>query len=141
MKPTRSSVVRAAICLMAVVSATAAWASQTGTLDYDSFMQQDLKTRLATFKTLSAEAKAEIMGTHIQRWVEANRDTLTPDQLAMTREWQAFAKAENYRTPLSDEQSAVLKDIESRSETLFSKDQIREALTIHATYIPKGGLK
>ena len=90
---------------------------------------------------MNSQNKADILRIHIQRWVEANRERLTPEQLAVTREWRAFTSSDNYREPVTEARRSLLKEIEGRSAAVFSKEEIKEALTIYGTYIPKEALK
>ena len=105
-------------------------------VSYDTLMQQDLDGRLASFNRLTPEQKASILRTHIQRWVDTHQAELTPEQLAMTEEWKAFAHVDNFREPVTDERKRVVADVETRSLALFSRAQIRDAITIHGTYVP-----
>ena len=110
-------------------------------VDYDTFMKQDVQSRLAMFNRITPENRADLVRTQIQRWVEANSERLTPEQLGLTQEWLDFVKADNYRESVAgdqkDELMVRLKDLESRAAKVFSTEDMRQALTIHGSHIPK----
>jgi hypothetical protein len=112
-------------------------------IDYDTFMQQDLQGRLRTFNQVTPENRAELVQTQIKRWVDKNRSRLTPEQLKIMHENLAFVTADRYRGPMSEEQKsqqmAQAKDLEARTAAVFAREDMVEALTIRATYIPKKG--
>ena len=129
-----------ATAILTLAVATPAWAQVAPApvvVDYDSFMQQDVQGRLRVFNQVTPENRAELVQTQIKRWVEKNRARLTPEQLKAMDENLAFAVADRYRQPMNEEQRAKAKELESRTAALFSREDLREALTIHGTYIPK----
>lgn len=65
--------------------------------DYDGFMTLSLDQRRARFDALSAEAKAGIIRTHAERWLESNRGRLTASEAAVFDEIVAFITPEIYR--------------------------------------------
>ena len=129
-----------AMAVLALAVATAAWAQvapATGVVDYDTFMKQDFEGRIRIFNQVTPENRAELVQTQIKRWVEMNRARLTPEQLKVMEENLAFVVADRYRQPMSEDQRAKARELESRTAALFSRDDMRQALTIHGTYIPK----
>lgn len=110
--------------------------AQDREITYDKLMQQNVAARLASFNRLNPEQKSSILRTHIQRWIEANRATLTPEQLAVTDEWKEFANVANFAESLTEERHREIKDIETRSAEVFSRGQLRDALTLQGPYIP-----
>lgn len=108
-----------------------------GVVNYDTFMKQDFEGRIRVFNQVTPENRAELVQTQIKRWVDKNRARLTPEQLKVMDENLAFAVADRYRQPMNDEQRATAKELESRNAALFSREDLREALTIQGTYIPK----
>ena len=93
--------------LLAIIFACGLAAQAATSDDYDTFMQQDVKGRLAAFQHLSAEQKADLVRTHVTRWVDVHRSRLTDAQLQITQEWIDYATAENYREPLSKRPAAA----------------------------------
>ena len=100
-------------------------------VNYDSFRTKPWAERLTLFNAISAEERAELVRTHIRRWLEANRPELNPAQIEMMEEFIAYAQAELYALPMSDESRNEMRALEARTASLFSRDQIREALTMH----------
>jgi deoxyribodipyrimidine photolyase len=128
---------RSVFILLGTLAATATLAAQVSAgVDYDTFMKQDVQSRIKVFNQVSPEDRADIVRTQIQRWVKANRTRLTREQLDMTQEWLTFVTAENYRQPMADELKLRTKDLEARSAALFSKEDLMQAMTIRGTYIP-----
>lgn len=135
--------IRFAVAVLAVlVSSFATRAQDTQAspkIDYDTFMQLDVQDRIKTFNQVTPENRAELVQTQIRRWVEKNRSRLTPDQLKIMDENLAFVTADRYRQPMNQEQMAQAKDLEARTAAVLSREDMMEALTIRATYIPKKG--
>ena len=110
-------------------------------VDYDTFMKQDVQSRIAMFNGITPENRADLVHTQIQRWVEANRERLTPEQLGLTQEWLDHVTADNYRESVADDLKAErmvrAKDLETRAAKVFSKEDMMQALTIHGSHIPR----
>jgi len=111
----------------------------TPKIDYDTFMQQEVQGRIKTFNQVTPENRAELVQTQIRRWVEKNQSRLTPEQLKIMDENLAFVTADRYRQPMNQEQMARAKDLEARTAAVFSREDMMQALTISAAYIPKKG--
>lgn len=129
-----------ALAIVALAVATPTWAQVAPaprTVDYDTFMQQDTEGRIRVFNQVTPENRAELVQTQIKRWIEINRARLTPEQLKAMEDNLAFAIADNYRQPMNEDLRARMKQLESRTAALFSREDMRQALTIHGTYIPK----
>jgi hypothetical protein len=106
-------------------------------VDYDSFMQQDVQSRIRVFNQITPENRAELVRTQLKRWVEKNRSRLTVEQLTVLDEFLAFAVADHYRQPAKEEDRAKAKALETRAAGLMSPADMGEALTIRGTYIPQ----
>ncbi len=100
-------------------------------VDYDTFRTTPWAERVTLFNAISAEEKAELVRTHISRWVAAHRQDLTPAQIEMADEWMAVIKAASYELPRTEESMSLLRSLEARTAALFSREQMREALTMH----------
>jgi hypothetical protein len=100
-------------------------------VDYDRFRTKPWAERVTLFNAISAEEKAELVRTHISRWVAAHRQDLTPAQLEVADEWMTFVKPDSYVFPKSEKSMSLLKALEARTAVLFSREQMREALTMH----------
>jgi MinD-like ATPase involved in chromosome partitioning or flagellar assembly len=126
-----------AISVLVTTPTQAQVAPTSSVVDYDTFMQQDVQSRIRVFNQVSPENRAELVQTQIKRWVEKNRTRLTPEQLKVMDENLAFVVADRYRQAMNEEQRAKAKELEARTAALFSPEDMREALTINGTYIPK----
>lgn len=49
----------------------------------------------------------------------------------------AYVTADRYRQPMNQEQMAKAKEVEARTAAVFPHEDMVQALTIRATYIPK----
>ena len=126
------------VATVLVLAATeSAVLGQTTHIDYDSFMQGDLNARISTFQKITAENKAEIVRTQIERWLEVNRGRLTAEQIAIMEENLAFVTPEVYEQSRTQSSLTRAKDLEARSLALLSREDVGQALTIHGAYIPK----
>jgi hypothetical protein len=105
-------------------------------LNYDTFMQMDVQSRLATFDSLGPEDRADLVHTQIERWAATNRDRLSPEQLGLVQEWLMVVVADNYRWPRSEALAARLSDIQVRSRAVFTSQDILDATSIRGAYFP-----
>ena len=127
------------LCQRVVVVLWSALAMQVLTAQapaYDAFMQQTVQERIHVFNLLSPEERAELVRTHSTRWLTANSARLSAEQIAVMRENIAFVKADAYRPETRDAFVAQAKDLERRTAALFSREDMQQALTIYADYVP-----
>ena len=101
------------------------------TVDYEHFRGMGWDERLTTFNALTAEEKAALVQTHISRWLAAHRAELTPAQIEIVEANIHFVCANLYEEQTSHDLLRAFKQLESRTATLLSRDQMREALTMH----------
>lgn len=109
---------------------------QAQTVDYDTFGKLDIQERVKVFNEISPENKAEIMRTHVKRWLEKNRSRLSPDQIAVVEQSIASITADSYRLPKSDEDMKRAKELEAKAAGVFSREDMRQAFTLDGDYIP-----
>ena len=100
-------------------------------LDYDSFRTKGWTERVALFNSISAEERAELVRTHISRWLSLHRHELTDEQIAIVEENIAFIRAELYAFPRDEELVSRYLDLAKRTAMLLSRDQARDALTMY----------
>lgn len=137
---TRTGIVNSALVVGVFVFllwATLSAAAQTAAVDYDTFMQQDVNGRISTFNAVSPENKADLVRTHLQRWTDANRARLSPEQLAHLQDALMFVTSDLYRQPKPADVTARAKDLESRSAALFTREDVMQAMTIYGAHIPR----
>lgn len=99
-------------------------------VDYETFWTHDLQGRLRLFNSISDENKADLVRTHVERWRDANRDRLTPEQLAMIEENISYVTPGLYRSK-TQAQLNLARDLERRNAALFSHEEMRQFLTIY----------
>lgn len=100
-------------------------------IDYDSFRGKTWAERLAVFNAISAEERAELVRTHIARWLRLHRHELTDEQISIVEENIAFIRAELYALPPDEELVRRYLELARRAAMLLSRDQAREALTMY----------
>jgi hypothetical protein len=87
--------------------------------------------RLRLFNAISGEEQAELVQTHISRWLESHRQDLTAEQVNIVEENISFVSPELYLRPRNLELFSRFKDLENRTAALLSREQMRDALTMH----------
>ena len=115
--------------------------------DYDYIMDGDWSHRVTLFDALPATEKAEIVRTHLRRWLGANRHRLSAEQVNLIEEQIAFVRRELYRRPLTSSRrqpsgvpedatlAATGNELEQRARSLFSREDLYH-LTLHGDRIP-----
>jgi hypothetical protein len=100
-------------------------------VDYDEFRKKDWDERVRVFGAISSEEKAELVRTHIARWLASHRQELDPSQIEILEENVAFVSAALYVRPLDGRLLDRSRELEGRTARVLSRDQMREALTMH----------
>ena len=100
-------------------------------LDYDAFRKLSWSERLKIFGALSAEEKAEFVRGIIGRWLDTHRGELSARQIAILEENIAFMRPELYGDATPLELLSEARQLEARTAELLSREQMREALTMH----------
>ena len=131
-----------AVVLMVVVGMSVAVHAQQATpaaqhVDYETFFKLDVQSRIRVFNEVTAENRAELVKTQIQRWLDQNRARLTPEQVKLLEEAVTLTVADNYKGPMNDELRTKMQSLEKRMGAAFSQEDLRDAITINGPYIPK----
>ena len=100
-------------------------------IDYPSFRRRSWDERIQLFNSIPNDEKAELVRTHIRAWLESHRAELTPEQISMVEENISLITADLYDTSKRAENQGRLKEMEMRTATWFTRDQMREAFTMH----------
>jgi hypothetical protein len=107
------------------------------TIGYDQFMPQPFKERLKIFNEISAENRALLIKTHVERWLAANRPRLTHEQIAVAEEIIPYITPERYQAERD------MKEIEQEAEALrrkaeavFSREDVIQIVSDRADYVP-----
>lgn len=110
---------------------------QEQSIGYDQYMPQPLNERLKIFNEISAENRALLVKTHVERWLAANRPRLTQEQVCVIEEIIPSISPEKYRTERDDEK--VMREIEAwqqKAEAIFSREELRQIVSERADYVP-----
>jgi hypothetical protein len=106
-------------------------------ISYDQYMPQPIKQRINIFNEISAENRALLVKTHVERWLEINRQQLRKEQIEMVQEMLRFITPEKYETGIDmGEVDQEIKDLQRKAETVFSRDQLRQIFSERADYVP-----
>lgn len=101
------------------------------TIAYDTFRTKTFAERVALFNALPAVEKAALVRTHMSRWLEAHRHALSVEQIEVVEDNIRFVRPELYASRHSERLAAELKQLELRTSAALSREQMREALTLH----------
>jgi hypothetical protein len=124
-----------ALCLLA--SNTRGQESHLSAPDtYDAFMRLDVQERNRAFKHITPETQAQLVQTHIQRWIDRNWARLTPAQLLVMLENLGFVTPDHYGRKASADDLAQAKDLAARTMAVFSPKDLIQALTFNGPPIP-----
>lgn len=106
-------------------------------IDYDQFMPLFLQERIRIFNEVSAENRALLVRTQVERWLAFNRSQLDQKQIDLLNEIIPLISSEKYEENRDVEKVEREADkITERLESVFSRDQIRQMATNRADYIP-----
>lgn len=107
-------------------------------IGYDEFMPQPLQERRRIFNEVSAENRALLMKTHIERWLAANESRLNGEQIAIVEEMILFITPELYQEERDIEKiHPEIEALRRKGEAVFSREELRQILTINADYVPR----
>jgi len=107
------------------------------TIGYDQFMPQPLQDRRRIFNEISAENRALLIKTHVERWLAANRLRLNHEQVAVLEEIIPFISPESYRAERDFEQVAQEAEaLRQKAETVFSREDVRQIMSDRPEYVP-----
>jgi hypothetical protein len=104
---------------------------------YDEFMIKPVGERIGIFNQVSPENRADLVRTHLSRWLERNADRLSDEQKEVMDENLGFITPDRYRGVISADDQASARALEERTAKVFSRDEARQALTLHGDYIPQ----
>ena len=99
-------------------------------------MSLDLEGRARLFNQVRPETRAELVQTHIKRWIDAHRARLTPEQLLVMLENLGFATADHYGGKPSEDDVTRARDLAVRTMALFPPKDLIQALTFDGPPIP-----
>lgn len=98
-------------------------------LAYEEFMQLSVDQRRAHLASLPAEDQAALKQTHAQRWLEANRASLTQPQVELVLEGISFLSADRYRKPRDGEARKHEDEVQRRLTCALGRARVMAAFT------------
>ena len=104
-------------------------------LSYEGLMKLPRAKRGTTFKILSPQNRADIVRTHMQRWLDAHKDGLSQKQKDLIADNLAVVSPELYRQPLSFALQEKSIELYRRAEEIFSREQMLELFTLEGAYL------
>lgn len=135
------------IALAVVLLGSTAVASAAGTrpaaspVSYDVLMRAAPSERHETFSRLSPENKADIMRTHMRRWLDSHSTALSQAQKDAIADNLAALGPGFYREPTTREWRDKAIELFRAAQEVFSRDQMVEIFTLDGAYIPPRGAK
>ena len=107
------------------------------TIGYDEFMPQPLQERLRIFNEVSAENRALLIKTHVERWLAANRPRLTHEQVAVVEEIISYIRPEPYQAERDMEKVAQEAEaLRRKAEAVFTREDVIQIMSNRADYVP-----
>lgn len=93
--------------------------------------------RLKIFNEISAENRALLVRTQVERWLASNRSQLNQTQIALLDEAIQFITPDKYEENRDMEKiQQEIEKLQKKMETVFSRDEMRQILTNRADHIP-----
>jgi hypothetical protein len=107
-------------------------------IGYDEFMPQPFSERRRIFNEISAENRALLIKTHIERWLATNRQRLNNEQITVVEETIIpFITPERYRAERDTEKVEQEADaLIQKAESVFSREDLWQILAPRADYVP-----
>ncbi len=106
-------------------------------IGYDQFMPQSLEERIKLFNEVSAENRALLIKTHIERWLAANRSKLADEQVSVVEEIIPFIRPELYQAKRDVEKLAPeVEALRRKAEAVFSHEDVMQIMSNRADYVP-----
>jgi hypothetical protein len=106
-------------------------------IGYDQFMPEPLQERLRIFNEVSAENRAMLIRTHVERWLAANRHRLTDEQISVVEEVIGFILPESYRAERDTEKvEQEAEALRAKAEAVFSHEDVMQIMSNRADYVP-----
>lgn len=106
-------------------------------IGYDEFMPQPLKERLKIFNEVSAENRASLIKTHVERWLAANRPRLSDEQIVVVEEMIPYITPESYRVDRNKEEvERKAEMLYKKAEAVFSREDMMQIMSNRGDYVP-----
>jgi len=107
------------------------------TIGYDQFMPLQLQERIRLFNEVSAENRALLIRTHVERWLAANHLRLSREQAAVIDEIVRSISPELYQAERDFEKvTQEVEKLREKAEAVFSRDDVIQIMSNRADYVP-----
>jgi hypothetical protein len=93
-------------------------------LEYEAFCKKDEKEKRRLFRAAPVDQKAVLARTQMERWLEANRSSLSNEQLAVLQELIPTVTADLFQS--NSEAKAKMQSFEARASSVFKGIQLDE---------------
>jgi len=127
------------VFVLGLTSAAATFAQERDAqapVTYDTFMKTPFEDRIRLFNEANAETRAALVREQIQRWLASHRAKLSPQQVQVMEENLAFVTPALYEGRGKPEDRERARALEARTAKLFTRAEVRQALTIEGDYLP-----
>lgn len=95
-------------------------------VSYETYCQKDRMGKQDLRKTMTAEQKAEMARTQLERWRDANDSRLTAEQRSLITDWiKVIPESVLARAQRSAESEARLTALAGKIEAAFSKEDLK----------------
>ena len=91
-------------------------------LEYEAFCKKDEKEKRQLFRAATADQKAVLARTQMERWLEANRSSLSNEQLAVLQELIPTVTPDLFQS--TSEAKARMQSFEARAGSVFKGIQL-----------------
>ncbi len=125
------------VALGFVAAARRPEARATDAIDYDTFMTADPAARRDAFARLSAEQKADLMRTHMERWRAAHERLLSKAQRQVVDDNIAAIAPDFYRQPTTPEWRNKAVSLFKRASEVFTRDEMTQLFTLDGEHVPE----
>ena len=125
---TSTTLASALLALLVAVPPAAQQASPAKPIAYETYCRMERTEKRALFKSLPSEERARLARTHMERWRDANKGTLSEPQLSLLKEMIAAIGPAMFNGGSEAEQAkarVLVEELESRADVLLNGDQRR----------------
>jgi hypothetical protein len=110
---------------------------EPSTIGYDQYMTHPLEQRLQMFNQISAENRALLIQTHIERWLAANQSRLNSEQMAVVEEIIQFISPEKYQEGRDMEKvHREAEALRKKAEAILLREDVVQILSDRPDYVP-----
>ena len=123
-----------AVTLLLAFAATAS--AQDITVTYDEFGPMADQDKIRVFNEVSPENRALLVRTQAERWLAANRDRLSEEQVEAVEGAIAFIRPELYDEANREAEQAEMQVVMQSVTAVLSDAEVMHAFTRRGAYIP-----